>query len=543
MVQKKLPLINSAHGSETRNIINELIKLFNQMGYTYDEALQKAQDVLNEAKRVNKENISTQKQVDDLILHAGQSDAEVIQARGGLPLLKDRLDESDTQLAQTVKKGELTFNITDFKCDDGQYVQGDGVHDDTTGIQSAIDYCTSFGKRVRLFFPSGKYKTTDTILITSVIFVDGLDAEIICYHEEIGVDCNPEFRFVEDKSSPLRLYISVTRNVFSEKTSAIGVRIINAAYSYFDFPMIKNHDIGLFVSAKAAKSTSYSTFTIGTILNSATGILLQETEGDDSWVTENTFYGGSFSTDGVTDLTKVREHIRIDGFRISHNNSNKFYNPSFEGRFQKGVHLSDTQGNHFYGVRLEMPDAINAIHMTSNSQSNSVELSYGIHIVFQGKFLDEGAYNTIKGTTASTGKIEYYDGTIFEYMEKSRKSKIKRDGIKRHVTIGHNSSATVSPVDGILTVDLNEAEYFTVTPIPDDITSIVFTGDIDVGEERTLAFLQGPEGVLIEGFPSNFLGKNVSTPTNRAYGRDVYTFKRCFSTLPNQYQVMSHYTN
>ena len=51
MVQKKLPLINSAHGSETRNIINELIKLFNQMGYTYDEALKKAHDVLNEAQR------------------------------------------------------------------------------------------------------------------------------------------------------------------------------------------------------------------------------------------------------------------------------------------------------------------------------------------------------------------------------------------------------------------------------------------------------------------------------------------------------------
>ena len=127
MVQKKLPLINSAHGSETRNIINELIKLFNGMGYTYNESLQKAQDVLNEAERVNKENVSTQKQVDELILHAGQSDAEVIQARGGLPLLKDRLDESDTQLAQ------IAINPANHGA------KFDGVHDDTQAILHALE--------------------------------------------------------------------------------------------------------------------------------------------------------------------------------------------------------------------------------------------------------------------------------------------------------------------------------------------------------------------------------------------------------------------
>ena len=32
MVQKKLPSINSAHGSETRNIINEIIKAINDRG-------------------------------------------------------------------------------------------------------------------------------------------------------------------------------------------------------------------------------------------------------------------------------------------------------------------------------------------------------------------------------------------------------------------------------------------------------------------------------------------------------------------------------
>ena len=84
MVQEKLPLINSAHGSETRNIINELIRLFNGMGYSYNEALQKAHEVLNM-------NVDVQSQLDGLIIESGNANAEVSQARGGFPLLKDRL--------------------------------------------------------------------------------------------------------------------------------------------------------------------------------------------------------------------------------------------------------------------------------------------------------------------------------------------------------------------------------------------------------------------------------------------------------------------
>lgn len=90
MVQNKLPLINSAHGSETRNIINELIKLFNGMGYTYNESLQKAQDVLNEAQKTNDMNVDVQNQLDNLVIESGNANAEVSQARGGFPLLKDR---------------------------------------------------------------------------------------------------------------------------------------------------------------------------------------------------------------------------------------------------------------------------------------------------------------------------------------------------------------------------------------------------------------------------------------------------------------------
>lgn len=91
MVQKNLPLINSAHGSETRNIINELIRTFNRMGYTYEEALKKAEEI-------HAENISTQKQIDNLILRTGESDAEVINARGEHSILRERFEVTENSL-------------------------------------------------------------------------------------------------------------------------------------------------------------------------------------------------------------------------------------------------------------------------------------------------------------------------------------------------------------------------------------------------------------------------------------------------------------
>jgi parallel beta-helix repeat protein len=46
-------------------------------------------------------------------------------------------------------------NVKDFLCSDGLPVAGDGVHDDTTGIQVAINYASSINGEV--FIPSGNY--------------------------------------------------------------------------------------------------------------------------------------------------------------------------------------------------------------------------------------------------------------------------------------------------------------------------------------------------------------------------------------------------
>ena len=125
MVQKKLPLINSAHDSETRNIINELIKLFNAMGYTYDEALQMSRNILKEAQKTNNMNKDVQRQLNNIILENGNSEAEVVQARGEYSVLNERMKKTDNELLSHAKNKPTTIPknakkpIVSFVDDDG----------------------------------------------------------------------------------------------------------------------------------------------------------------------------------------------------------------------------------------------------------------------------------------------------------------------------------------------------------------------------------------------------------------------------------------
>src|SRR5699024_12194637 len=95
----------------------------------YDESkttLSKAEDVLNASVKINDENVSVQKQINDLILMNGSSDAEVIQARiatgESFTVLKDRLDKRDKNL---LSRGA---NIYDFGA------MGDNQSDDTQAL-------------------------------------------------------------------------------------------------------------------------------------------------------------------------------------------------------------------------------------------------------------------------------------------------------------------------------------------------------------------------------------------------------------------------
>lgn len=69
-----------------------------------------------------------------------------------------KLTEVTAQLAQNVQQiKEIAVNIKSILCDDGEYVKGDGTHDDTTGIQRALD------TKKNIYIPIGNYLVSDTL--------------------------------------------------------------------------------------------------------------------------------------------------------------------------------------------------------------------------------------------------------------------------------------------------------------------------------------------------------------------------------------------
>ncbi|MEW5595553.1 glycosyl hydrolase family 28-related protein [Peribacillus frigoritolerans] len=417
---------------------------------------------------------------------------------------------------------------------------GDGIIDDTVAIQDALDYCIGLNKKVNLLFPEGKYRTTATILVHGVVNLEAQNAEIYCDHLDIGILCNSATgSFSNDRKSPLRMKISVTRSTFPEKSTAIGVKVYNCSYGELAFPHLKNHDIGLAILSKDGMGTSYTKVELGRFGDCVTGLLLKEY--DTAWVTENSFYGGSFGSDVVSDVSKLREHIRFEGSAISHNNNNKFYSPSLEGHHPTGITFISTQTNRFYGTRMEMPYADNYITTDSKSLSNEIEVAYGISTMFkQKKFTDEGLYTKVRGIGFDIGTTEYYNKTFFEYAEKAKTAHLKRDSSFRHVSVGYKTIKRINLNEATLIIDLNAADHIQINPSV-DITSIQFEGELEWGETKTIAFFQPAGGVSIEGFPASFLGQSASNPLKRHYGKDIYIMCRAFDSVATGYYATSQY--
>ncbi|PKE34627.1 hypothetical protein CW697_09405 [Macrococcoides caseolyticum] len=418
-------------------------------------------------------------------------------------------------------------------------VVGDGIVDDTANLQKAFNY--AIANKLELFSPKIKCLTTDTLFVNDVMHLRG-GLEIYCDHNKTGViiAAPNEAKIVNDRTYPINVQLSITRKTFQTLDTAIGMEIVNCSFSKFELPQIKNHYVGLLVRASGNKGTSYNKFDLGRLSDCVNGIKLQDRT--DGWVTENTFYNGSFGSDAAIDLDLLQQHVLIDGDKISHSNNNKFFSPSFEGRNPIAMEFRKTQTNYIYGARFEVPYATNLLIFDNASQSNSIEMQYGVNKFFNElKFTDYGRYNKVTGITSTAGNVYYYDLTFFEMLSKGKSSLVTSDNRYKRIAIGFKSIKIITPINGVISLKLNEADHFLIKNISVDITSIIFDNNMEIGEEKMITFLQGATGVNISGFPGLFLGKRCTAPANRAYGRDVYKFAR--ATELNEVYALSQYSN
>ena len=77
--------------------------------------------------------------------------------------LSNDIETINSHLDTITKQTPSFFNVKTFLCDDGEYVQGNNSHDDTTGIQKAFDLAKQY--RGTVYFPKGNYVITDSIRV------------------------------------------------------------------------------------------------------------------------------------------------------------------------------------------------------------------------------------------------------------------------------------------------------------------------------------------------------------------------------------------
>lgn len=90
--------------------------------------------------------------ISEIVAQSGNDNTEIVDARGGYPVLGDRLNASDAEVSNKVDKGSLFINVKDYGA------KGDGVTNDSAAIQAAIDT----GKPV--FLPEGNFFIGDISL-------------------------------------------------------------------------------------------------------------------------------------------------------------------------------------------------------------------------------------------------------------------------------------------------------------------------------------------------------------------------------------------
>ena len=84
--------------------------------------------------------------------------------QSALKEVNDHIDETNAQLSDNIRHTQGWVNVKSFKCDDGIYVQGDGVHDDTSGIQRALNYCKE-NKVSRLLIGDGVFLISKPLIV------------------------------------------------------------------------------------------------------------------------------------------------------------------------------------------------------------------------------------------------------------------------------------------------------------------------------------------------------------------------------------------
>jgi hypothetical protein len=212
---------------------------------------------------------------------------------------------------------------------------GDGVADDTTAIQNAINAVNTVGGGIVLF-PVGTYKTISPLKLYSYVILQGVNAAKCIIKNENGTNIVETFEPLDTRYYGIQVNELTLDGVI--KGTQIGLNIPHTSNSFFRNVIIKNIQKGIYMKAKDSlgqvTGAYYNQFFNPQISNAETAIYFDDT------ANENVVYGGKlYLSDNGAILYKV--------------NSIKFFGTAFEANNIYHIKLDDVHNCSLYAPRME----------------------------------------------------------------------------------------------------------------------------------------------------------------------------------------------
>lgn len=294
--------------------------------------------------------------------------------KGNADALNSHLSDYANYVLQPV------FNVMGFGA------KGDGVTDDYSAIQAAINAAVNAGGGIVFFPPGGTYLVNIGLVIDGDnIYLFGKGATLLFDgSNSIAVDFCKSGSYIFNGGID-GLNIQKVSEEWATDTS-IGLRLYNVQEGFLTDFSVQDFTTGLKLEGNG-QGCVHNQINIRRLFNNKTNLHLVAS--NNGWCNENIFIGGrfSYSSDRVGGYTGTT-NIKIDYYAEKPINNNKFFGCSLESA------SSDTKAiycegafNFFYGCRYETSVEI---VFTANSSDNV--LLYG-NTIRRANIINDGRYN------------------------------------------------------------------------------------------------------------------------------------------------------